>query len=185
MMPQRDLGHLPTFEGDSKLVNIVVETSKGMRTKMKYEEKTGVFRAEKVLPVGLVFPFDFGFLPSTLGGDGDPLDVVVLSESGLPLGCVVLGRLVAVLECEQTQEGETQRNDRLVAMPIDAKSRAPMLPSIPLDTRLTKAITDFFVKYNELQGKKFRPLGMHGPERALEIVKSGTKSAKQNGKYKR
>jgi inorganic pyrophosphatase len=124
MMPQRDLGHLPTFEGDSKLVNIVVETSKGMRTKMKYEEKTGVFRAEKVLPVGLVFPFDFGFLPSTLGGDGDPLDVVVLSESGLPLGCVVLGRLVAVLECEQTQEGETQRNDRLVAMPIDAKSRS-------------------------------------------------------------
>ena len=184
-MAQHDLGHLPTFEGDSKLVNIVVETSKGMRTKMKYEEKTGVFRAEKVLPVGLIFPFDFGFLPSTVGGDGDPLDVLVLSETGLPFGCVVLGRLVAVLECEQTEQGETERNDRLVAMPIDAKSRAPMLPSIPLDTRLTKAITEFFQKYNELQGKGFRSLGMHGPERALEIVTDGIKSAKRNGKRRK
>src|SRR5690348_4610654 len=169
-MPQHDLAKLPTFEGDSKLVNIVVETSKGMRTKLKYEEDEGVFRAEKVLPVGLVFPFDFGFLPSTLAEDGDPLDVLVLSEAGLPYGCVVLGELAGVLECEQTQDGKTERNDRLLALPMDAKSREPMLPAIPLDKRLTKAITEFFVKYNELQGKKFRALGVHGPERALEIV---------------
>jgi inorganic pyrophosphatase len=57
-----------------------------------------------------------------------------------------------------------------------------MLPSIPLDTRLTKAITEFFQKYNELQGKRFRSLGMHGPERAMEIVANGIKSAKRNGK---
>jgi inorganic pyrophosphatase len=182
-MPQHDLAKLPTFEADSKLVNIVVETSKGMRTKLKYEE--GIFRAEKVLPVGLVFPFDFGFLPSTIGGDGDPLDALVLSESGLPYGCVVLGQLVGVLECEQTQDGETRRNDRLLALPIDAKSQTPMLPSIPLDRRLTTAIAEFFEKYSELQGKKFRSLGVHGPERALEIVKSGMKSAKRNGKHKK
>jgi hypothetical protein len=51
--------------------------------------------------------------------------------------------------------------------------------------RLTTAITEFFVKYNELQGKKFRSLGMHGPDRALEIVKNGMKSAKRNGKRKK
>jgi inorganic pyrophosphatase len=184
-MPQHDLAKLPTFEGDSKLVNIVVETSKGMRTKLKYEEEHGIFRAEKVLPVGLVFPFDFGFLPSTIGGDGDPLDALVLSEAGIPYGCVVLGQLVGVLECEQTEDGETERNDRLLATPIDAKSQAPMLPSIPLDRRLTTAITEFFEKYNELQGKRFRSLGMHGPERALQIVKSAMKSAKRNGKNKK
>jgi hypothetical protein len=59
-----------------------------------------------------------------------------------------------------------------------------VLSSIPLDTRLTRAITEFFVKYNELQGKKFRSLGMHAPERPLEIVKNGIKSAKRNGKPK-
>jgi inorganic pyrophosphatase len=181
-MAQHDLGHLPTFAGKANLVNVVVETSKGMRTKLKYDDKEGIFRAEKALPVGLVFPFDFGFVPSTVGGDGDPLDALVLSETGIPYGCVVLGQLVGVLECEQTQDGETQRNDRLVVVPIDAKSRAPMLPSIPLDKRLTTAITEFFVKYNELQGKKFRSLGMHGADRALEIVKNGMKSAKRKGK---
>ena len=184
-MPQHDLGHLPAFEGDSNLVNIVVETTKGMRTKLKYAEKEGVFRAEKALPFGLVFPFDFGFVPSTRGGDGDPLDALVLSEAGIPFGCVVLGKLVGVLECEQTEKGETERNDRLVAVPMDAKSHDPMLPSIPLDQRLTAAITEFFVKYNELQGKKFRSLGMHGPERALEIVRNGVKSARRNSKHKK
>jgi inorganic pyrophosphatase len=55
-----------------------------MRTQLKYEGKDGFFRAEKVLPVGFVFPLDFGFLPSTLGGDGDPLDALVLSEARIP-----------------------------------------------------------------------------------------------------
>src|SRR5579885_1978796 len=115
-MVQHDIGHLPTFDGESELVNVVVETSKGTHTKLKYDEEQHVFRAEKVLPVGLVFPFDFGFLPSTKAEDGDPLDVLVLSEAGIPYGCVVLGQLIGVLECEQTQDGETERNDRLIAI---------------------------------------------------------------------
>jgi inorganic pyrophosphatase len=184
-MAQKDIGHLPAFDGDSELVNIVVEASKGMCMKLKYDEKEHVLRAEKALPVGLVFPFDFGFVPSTKAEDGDPLDVLVLSEAGIPFGCVVLGELIGVLECEQIENGETERNDRVIAIPIDAKSREPMLPVIPLDKRLTRAITEFFVKYNELQGKKFRVLGVHGPERALELVKKSIKSAKGNGKRKK
>lgn len=184
-MAGKDLSKIPTFEEKSDLVNVVVETSKGMRTKLKYDEKAGIFRAEKTLPLGLAFPFDFGFLPATLGGDGDPLDVLVLSEAGLPYGCVVLGQLVGVLECEQTEKGETRRNDRLIAVPIDAKSRQPMQPSIELDERLNKAIGDFFAKYNELQGKKFRLLGMHGPDQAMEIVRRGMELAKRNGKRKK
>ena len=184
-MTQHDIGHLPAFDGDSKLVNIVVETSKGMRTKLKYDEKRHVFLAEKMLPVGLVFPFDFGFVPSTMAEDGDPLDVLVLSEAGIPFGCVVLGQLIGALECEQTQDGKTERNDRLLAMPIDAKKREPMLPGITFDNRLTKAITEFFIKYNELQGKEFRVLGVYGAERALDIVKNGIKSGKRNGKRKK
>jgi hypothetical protein len=116
-MPQHDIAHLPTFEGDSKLVNIVVKTSKGMRTKLKYAEKEGEFRAEKVLSFGLVFPFDFGFLPSTIGGDGDPLDALVLSETGIPFGCLVLGQPVGVLECEQTEKGEVRSLHRRAVSP--------------------------------------------------------------------
>jgi hypothetical protein len=76
---------LPTFNGNA--VNIVIETPKGARAKMKYDEEADVFRFEKLLPVGHAFPFDFGFLPATLGGDGDPLDVLLIGEEPAPVGC--------------------------------------------------------------------------------------------------
>jgi len=162
---------LPTFDGDA--VNIVVETPKGGRAKMKYDEAADVFRFEKLLPLGQAFPFDFGFLPATEGGDGDPLDVLLIGEEPAPVGCVVLGKVVGVLEGKQTENGKGERNDRIIAVPIDGKSRQPMTPVPRIDKELTKSISDCFVSYNALQGKKFVPLGMHGRKRALQLVKSG------------
>jgi inorganic pyrophosphatase len=162
---------LPTFDGDA--VNIVVETPKGGRAKMKYDEKADVFRFEKLLPLGQAFPFDFGFLPSTEGGDGDPLDVLLIGEEPAPVGCVVLGKIVGVLEGKQTENGRNERNDRIIAVPIDVKSRKPVMPAHRIDKEFTKSISDVFVSYNALQGKKFVPRGMHGRTRALQLVKSG------------
>src|SRR5438270_11461970 len=175
---EKDNGHsrsginaLPTFDGDA--VNIVIETPRGGRAKMKYDEDAGVFRFEKLLPLGQAFPFDFGFLPSTEGGDGDPLDVLLIGEEPVPVGCVVLGKIVGVLEGKQSENGNTERNDRIIAIPVEGKSRKPMMPVPHVDKELTKAITEFFVSYNALQGKKFVPLGMHGRKRALQLVKIG------------
>jgi inorganic pyrophosphatase len=168
---------LPTFDGNA--VNIVIETPKGGRGKMKYDEKADVFRFEKLLPLGQAFPFDFGFLPSTEGGDGDPLDVLLIGEEPAPVGCVVLGRIIGALEGKQTEKGRNERNDRIIAIPIDGKSRKPMMPVPRVDKELTKAIADFFVSYNALQGKKFVPLGMHGRKRALQLVKSGIQQAQR------
>ena len=169
---------LPTFDGEA--INIVVETPKGGRAKMKYDEKADVFRFEKLLPLGQAFPFDFGFLPSTEGGDGDPLDVLLIGEEPAPVGCVVLGKIIGVLEGKQTENGRNERNDRIIAIPIDAKSRKPMMPVPRVDKELMKAISDFFVSYNALQRKKFVPLGMKGPNRALRLVKSAMQQVQQN-----
>jgi inorganic pyrophosphatase len=168
---------LPAFDGDA--INVVIETPKGARAKMKYDEKADVFRFEKLLPLGQAFPFDFGFLPSTIGGDGDPLDVLLIGEEPAPVGCVVLGKIIGVLEGKQTENGRNERNDRIIAIPLDGKSRKPMVPAPRIDKELAKAISDFFVSYNALQGKKFVPLGMHGRKRALQLVKSGIQQAKQ------
>src|SRR3981081_4677359 len=108
---------LPPFDGDA--VNIVIETPKGGRAKMKYDEAADVFRFEKLLPLGQAFPFDFGFLPATEGGDGDPLDVLLIGEEPAPVGCVVLGKIVGVLEGKQTENGKGERNDRIIAVPSD------------------------------------------------------------------
>ena len=181
-MARKNLAQLPAFDGHSKTVNIVIEVSKGARVKLKYDESSEIFRAEKALPVGLAFPFDFGFIPSTIGGDGDPLDALVLSEAGLPWGTVVLGKVLGILKCEQTEKGHKERNDRVIAVPLDAKSGEPFQPAVVLDSRLKRAITEFFVKYNELQEKKLRVIGFEGPVGALAAIRQAVVAAKRKDK---
>ena len=76
-----DLSRISTFDPeDDRLVNVVIETPRGSRNKFAYDEKLGVIRLKKVLPAGMDFPYDFGFVPSTKGDDGDPLDALLLMD---------------------------------------------------------------------------------------------------------
>src|ERR687894_2250957 len=120
-MAENNLESLKTFNDEGDL-NVVIETPKGSRNKYNYDGKTGLFKLGGVLPAGASFPFDFGFVPSTVGGDGDPLDVLVLMDEPPFAGCLVRTRLVGVIEAEQTErDGETTRNDRLIGVAADAR----------------------------------------------------------------
>ncbi len=88
---------LPAFEDDDSL-NVIIETAKGSRNKFKYDEKLRFYRLSKVLPRGMSFPFDFGFVPSTKGEDGDPIDVLLLMDEPVFPGCLVIPRLIGVIE---------------------------------------------------------------------------------------
>ncbi len=103
---------LAAFVESSHDLNVIIETPKGSRNKFKYDEEFGLFRLSGLLPVGAVFPFDFGFVPSTAGEDGDPLDVLLLMDEPAFAGCLVTSRLIGVIEAEQTEEGKAERNDR-------------------------------------------------------------------------
>src|SRR4051812_46072742 len=96
-------------DADTGAYQVVVETPRGTRNKYKYDERRGLFLLHKVLPLGAEFPFDFGFLPSTRGDDGDPLDVLLLTPEPAFPGCVVPARLIGVIEAEQVEDGETER----------------------------------------------------------------------------
>ena len=72
----------------------VIEATQGTRHKLKYRPEWRAFVLSGVLPLGLSFPYDFGFLPSTRGDDGDPLDVLVLADEAMPPGTVAPCRLV-------------------------------------------------------------------------------------------
>jgi inorganic pyrophosphatase len=80
---------------------VVVETPKGSRNKYAFHPDNRVFELKKVLPAGMALPYDFGFLPSTKGGDGDPLDVLVLMDEPAFPGCVLKCRVIGVIEGEQ------------------------------------------------------------------------------------
>ena len=193
-MSGANLINLEPFHDDEEL-NVIIETPKGSRNKYNYDEKLRLFRLGGVLPSGASFPFDFGFMPSTLGGDGDPLDVLVLMDEPAFTGCLVRVRLVGVVEAEQTErDGETTRNDRLIGVAADSRllGRVRTLESLGPD--LLEEIEHFFVSYNRIKGKKFKPLGRFGPRRALGLVEEGMgrfrrskrrRASPQSGKTKR
>ncbi len=181
-MNANNISQLSPFDADSDAVNAIVETPRGCRTKYKYDEKTGLFQFDKPLPPGFTFPFEFGFLPSTQGEDGDPLDISVLSDEPTFVGCLILGRLLRILEAEQTEKGKTVRNDRIIAVPIAAKTHEIASSHANLDDKLAQSVEDFFIAYNEVQGKKFKVLGLKGPEDAARMIRE---SLKQDGKEPR
>src|SRR5687767_782444 len=94
---------LASFNEENGFLNVIVETPKGSRNKYNFDFELGLFRLKKVLPAGAVFPFDFGFIPSTCGDDGDPLDVLLLMDEPAFAGCVVEARLLGAMEASQTK----------------------------------------------------------------------------------
>ncbi|MDT7605150.1 MAG: inorganic pyrophosphatase [Acidobacteriota bacterium] len=172
----KSLLHLSAFADDLSHVNVVIETPRGSRNKFNYDAELQLFKLGGVLPAGAVFPFDFGFVPSTVGGDSDPLDVLVLMDEPAFAGCLVEARLIGVVEAEQTErDGERTRNDRLVAVAAKARTHERVRSLGQLDARLVEEIEHFFVSYNEIKGKTFEPLGRHGSRRAREVVEEGIK----------
>lgn len=170
---QSRISSLPPFDEESGDLNVVIETPQGSRNKFKFDEEQDLFKLSGVLPTGAAFPFDFGFIPSTLGGDGDALDVLLLMDSPTFVGCLVTCRLIGVIEAEQTEDGEVMRNDRLIAVATHSRTHEDVKSIDDLSRNLIDEIEHFFVSYNQIKGKSFRVQGRFGPERALKVVKEG------------
>ena len=156
---------------DGRTVEVVVETPKGSHNKLKYDAERGAFRLSHVLPIGMTFPFDFGFLPDTAGGDGDPLDVLILMDAPCPTGCLVDTRLIGVLEVEQREKtGQVVRNDRLIGVAETSATHASTRELTDLAPALLEEIEAFFDQYNRLDGKQFRVLHRRGSRAAAGVA---------------
>lgn len=165
------ISRLPSFDEETGHVHIVVETPKGSQNKYKYDERRRVFKLNKVLPEGASFPFDFGFVPSTLAEDGDPIDVLLLLDEAAFPGCLIEGRLIGVIEAEQTEDGKTTRNDRLIAVSSVSRLRRSVQSLDDVDKDLIDEIEYFFKSYNRAVGRRFKSLGRRGPDQAKALVK--------------
>ena len=166
------LDQLAPFEDDC--VMVVIETPKGSPNKLTFDPRFGTFVLKGVLPAGAVFPFDFGFVPSTRAEDGDPLDVLVLMDAPVFPGCIVPSRLIGVIEAEQTEDGTTERNDRLLAVAANSAAHRSIHTLSDLSQDLVSQIEHFFVSYNEMKGKRFEVKGQAGKKRALTLVTAST-----------
>jgi inorganic pyrophosphatase len=174
------LAALPAFDRETGDVTVVVETPKGSHNKYEYDPDCDAIRMSAVLGEGLSFPYDFGFVPSTLGEDGDPLDVLLFLDHAVPPGCVATARMIGVLEVrERSGKERWKRNDRFFAVATHAHTHQALKTLADLRPHLLDEIESFFAHYASLNGKRIEVLGRKGPRRAHKLLKGGMKAFKR------
>jgi inorganic pyrophosphatase len=175
-----DPSKLPPRDSDSKtLVQVIIETPKGSRNKYAFNEKIRIFELTKVLPAGMTFPYDFGFIPSTRAEDGDPTDVLVLMDEPAFPGCLLKCRVIGVIEGQQGKKKNKERNDRVVAVEQDNHSFAHVRHVRDLGKQFVRELEEFFVNYHESSGQKYKILDVKGPNEAQRRIADGIRQLKR------
>jgi inorganic pyrophosphatase len=155
-----------------KIVSVIVETPKGNNHKYDYDPKLKRFKLKKILPAGMSFPYDFGFIPNTKGDDGDPLDVIVISEITCTQGSAIDCRIIGAIKAEQAdQDGKTTRNDRFLGVPEVSQLFTNVNTLKHLPASIIGQLETFFKNYNEQAGKKFKVLERLEAKEAGLLVK--------------
>jgi inorganic pyrophosphatase len=169
---------LPAFKHDGS-VNIVVESPRGSTIKLKHDAELDVFTLSRPLIDGLVFPFDWGFVPATRGPDGDPIDAFVMWDRSSYPGAVIACRLIGVLGVEQNSRatpGTRERNDRVVAVPVKAPRLSGLADVSDIDTRARQEIESFLIAATAFEEKALRFTGWSGSSHAYDLVKTSSRT---------
>lgn len=171
-----NLAKLPTFVAGQKTikggqpVRCVVEAPMGSPSKFKYDPETKTFVFNRPLLKGLTYPFDWGFIPSTLAEDGDPLDVMIIHDTPSFSGLVIPAQIIGVLEVEQHEGSKKERNDRLFAVPVKSHREDEINHIDDLCKRMRKELEKFFVATAALDDKELTFLGWKGPKEAHSLL---------------
>jgi inorganic pyrophosphatase len=159
------------------MLQVIVETPKGSRNKFAFDPDQRVFALRKVLPAGMTFPYDFGFLPRTQADDGDPIDVLLLMDEPAYPGVAVRSRLIGVIEGEQLEGKKNIRNDRLLAVAEANHQYANIRTFKDLPSTFLKELEEFFVTYHRQEGKQYKLLGCKGTGEAMRLIQKARRAA--------
>ena len=152
---------------DDGALRVVVESPAGSRVKLKYDPALGAFTISRPLVLGVVYPFDWGFVPGTRGPDGDPIDVLLVSDFATFPGVVISARPLGLIRVEQKAKtgGGRQRNDRIVAEPTSARRRIA-----ELSERVRAELEHFFTAVTVFEGKDIEILGWAAADEAERLI---------------
>ena len=155
-----------------RTVTAMVESPKGINHKLEFDAEEKRFTLTKILPAGLTFPFDFGFITDTRGEDGDPLDIVIVSEITSYPGTMIECRIVGSLAALQTERnGKTMRNDRYIGIPVVSQLFSEVKDIADLAEAIINQLEAFFRNYNEQAGKVFKVLERKDAQTAYLLMK--------------
>ena len=159
------------------IIQVIIETPKGSRNKFAFDVEQNIFTVKKVLPAGMSFPYDFGFLPRTLAPDGDPIDVLLLMDEPAFPGIAVRARLIGIIEGEQTDGKKKIRNDRLLAVAEMNHEYAYLKNLDELPKKFLRELEEFFVNYHRLEGKEYTLLGCKKITAAMRMIQKAQRAA--------
>ena len=168
-----DLATLPTFVSPD-IVHVVVESPRGSTLKLKYESRWQTMSVSRPLPQGLAFPFDWGFIPSTHGEDGDPIDAFVMWDVPAYPGVVIPCRVLGVLHVEQnaTNFDSSTRisNDRILVLPVAARRESAWRTVSDIPRRIREECEQFTIAAAALEGKDVAVRGWGESGEALALL---------------
>jgi inorganic pyrophosphatase len=170
-----DFSHLPAFASRTE-IHVVVETPRHAQAKFKYEPELGVFMLSRALTLGLAYPYDWGFVPSTKAPDGDPIDALVLHNITTSPGVVLRCTPIGILDVLQTQNRRSLRNDRLMVVPTTANIHAGADDVRNLPASLRHQAEEFFTAATAGTGKRLKFLGWRGPRAAIAAIRCAQKA---------
>ena len=159
-----------SYPANGDTIEVIIETPKESRIKFKYNPRDKLYEIDRILPHGLRFPFNFGFVPDTVAADGDPTDVLIILDESLFPGCRAMCRILGLLQAEQTENGHTVCNNRIVAVSVKDKTAPHAIDDIPRN--FFGDVERFFVTYHKAEGNRFKVLGVAGVQDASELVKA-------------
>jgi inorganic pyrophosphatase len=177
----RPLDQLPPRDDDGNVL-CVVEAPRGSRVKLKYDPKLGAVVLGRPLPLGLHYPFDWGFVPSTRAPDGDPIDAMVLHDAPTFPGVAIPCALIGVVRVEQTRNGKRERNDRLIAVAVEAPRFDGLRDARKLPKQTRDEIGQFFLESVKFTDKNAQLLGWSGPREATRLLEAAIQSSSSSSR---
>lgn len=164
--------------GEDGVLRVVVETPRGSQVKLKYEPSLQAFALSRPLVLGLHYPHDWGFVPSTRAEDGDPLDAMVLFDAATFPGVVIPCRPIGVIELSQRSRktGKRERNDRVLTVPAIRRRGIALDHVDAIAKEERQELEAFFMSAVLFEGKEARVLGWRGPSAAEKLIRKAKRA---------
>ncbi len=166
---------IPVGKDAPEIVNVIIEVPRNSSNKYEYDKEYGVVKLDRVLYASMSYPGDYGFIPSTLGGDGDPLDVVLLSTHPFHVGVLVEARVVGVL----VMRDDKGDDEKILAVPANDPRWDDRVTLQDVQQHRLAEIEHFFAEYKTLEGKSVETRGWRNKEEAMTIISEAVKRAAQ------
>lgn len=166
--------NIPVGKNPPEEVNVFIEIPQGVSVKYEFSPEIGVIVVDRFLYTDMNYPFNYGFIPGTVGGDGDPLDVLVLSKKPVSVGTVIACRPIGMLATED-EEGE---DAKIIAVPLPKidPTFANVKNISDVSEKIKNEIQYFFENYKKNEpGKWVKVKGWKDKSQALETVRKAIK----------